>query len=278
MALSKTLANPLKISGLDLPPAVVLLCRLLALALLATNHQQQIQTPFLPFLPVFDVLPPELFQLLLRVALVAGCVACLLTRQVRIFAAVAGVAMLLAVASSRAYYGNNKTFTGLVLVLAALSRATGPARLIQWQMALVYGGAGLNKLLEPDWQSGQFFQYWAAERLQNPVYIAISRVLPDLAAGKFFCWYTIAAELTICALLLIPGRWRLTLWLSGALPVRPAALHRGPVQPVLLRHANRAAKPRRVAQPADCGHLGWLLRFLQEEQGVHRTPGFRPHL
>ena len=58
MALSAVIVNPLRITGLSLPPQVVMLCRLLALALLLTNHQAQIQTVFLPFLDFFDALPP----------------------------------------------------------------------------------------------------------------------------------------------------------------------------------------------------------------------------
>ncbi|HEU0122878.1 MAG TPA: DUF393 domain-containing protein [Bryobacteraceae bacterium] len=204
MALSAMIANPLRLSGLDLPPQVVLLVRLLALALLLTNHQAQIQTPFLPFFDFFNHVPGEAFQTALRVALVAGSLGLLLTRRPRTFAALTGAALLLAVLSSRGYYGNNKTFTGLLLVLAALSNASGPPRLLQWQLALVYFGAGLNKALDPDWQSGQFFEHWATDRLQNPAYMWLSAQLPPLAAGKLFCWYTIAAELALAGMILVP--------------------------------------------------------------------------
>jgi len=144
------IANPLKLTGLSLPPQVVLLCRLLALALLLTNHQALLQSPFLPFLDVFTALPGEAFQMALRVALVAGSIGLLITNRPRTFAALAGAAILLGVLSSRTYYGNNKTFVGLMLVLSALSKETGPPRLLQYQFALVYFGAGLNKLLDPD--------------------------------------------------------------------------------------------------------------------------------
>ncbi len=209
------IANPLKLSELSLPPQVVLLCRLLALTLLLTNHQSQIQTPFLPFLDIFDSLPPAIFQYTLKIALVIGALGLLFTRKTRTFATLTGITILLAVLSSRAYYGNNKTFAGLLLLLSALSSQTGPPRLIQWQLALVYFGAGLNKILDPDWQSGQFFHHWATDRLGNPVYIWLSAQLPPLVAGKLFCWTTIAAELAIAVLTLIPRFHPAVIWSSG---------------------------------------------------------------
>ena len=215
MALPPVIANPLKLTGCCLPPPLVLLCRVLALALLLTNHQAQIQTPFLPFLDIFDAAPPELFQFLLRAALITGALGILFTRRTRTFAALAGIALLLAVLSSRGYYGNNKTFAGLLLLLSSLSSETGPPKLIQWQFALVYFGAGLNKLLDPDWQSGQFFEHWATGRLHNSTYIWLSAQLPPLAAGKLFCWYTIAAELILFILILIPRFHPAVIWGSG---------------------------------------------------------------
>ena len=215
MAVSAVIANPLRLTGLNLPPQLVLLCRLLALTLLLTNHQAQIQTPFLPFLDFIDQLPPELTQRVLQVLLVVGSLGLLFTKRTRLFAAMAGVAILCAVLSSRGYYGNNKTFVGLMLVLASLSKETGPPRLLQWQFALVYFGAGLNKLLDPDWQSGQFFDHWATDRLQNPAYIWFAAQLPPLVAGKIFCWYTIVAELVLAVLAVMPRFHPACIWGSG---------------------------------------------------------------
>ena len=90
MAVSAVIANPLRLTGMSLPPQLVLLCRLLALTLLLTNHQAQIQTPFLPFLDFIDQLPPELTQRTLQVLLVAGSLGVLFTNRIRSFAALTG--------------------------------------------------------------------------------------------------------------------------------------------------------------------------------------------
>ena len=265
------IANPLKLSELSLPPQVVLLCRLLALTLLLTNHQSQIQTPFLPFLDIFDSLPPAIFQYTLKTALVIGALGILFTRKTRTFATLTGITILLAVLSSRAYYGNNKTFAGLLLLLSALSSQTGPPRLIQWQLALVYFGAGLNKILDPDWQSGQFFHHWATDRLGNPVYIWLSAQLPPLVAGKLFCWTSIAAELAIAVLTLIPRFHPAVIWGSGLFQSSlllftgdPFNLFFYSMQASLFAFARWPEKQLTVIWDGSCGFCRVTKEFLQK--------------
>jgi hypothetical protein len=112
--------------------------------------------------------------------------------------------MLLAVVSSKAYYGNNKTFCGLMFFLAGLYKPGGP-NFITYQLAITYFGAGLNKALDPDWHSGVFFENWAANRLRQPWYIALDSKLPPLLLAKFMCWSTIVTELATVPSLLLPS-------------------------------------------------------------------------
>jgi hypothetical protein len=116
--------------------------------------------------------------------------------------------MLLAVVSSKAYYGNNKTFCGLMLFLAGLYKPGGPP-FLRWQLALTYFGAGLNKALDGDWHSGLFFENWAVNRLHQPWYIALDSMLPPMLLARFMCWSTIITELATVPCLLIP---RLYYW------------------------------------------------------------------
>jgi hypothetical protein len=199
--------NPFRISGTPMPPNLLLLCKVLALALLATRHVFTLPDPFLPFIPGLDQLAePDVFRTTLRATAVAAAVALLFNRWVRASALTLGTCMLVAVVSSKAYYGNNKTFVGLSLVLAGLSDFDRPPYLLRWQLALTYFGAALNKLLDPDWQSGLFFDYWASSRLKNPVYLTVAGWLPPLVAGKVMCWSTIAAEFA-ASLGLLVRRW-----------------------------------------------------------------------
>ncbi|MBM3785503.1 MAG: DUF393 domain-containing protein [Acidobacteria bacterium] len=264
MALSRIV----RLTGCGLPEPLVLLCRLLALAILLSNHVMQIQTPFLPFVPGLDELPGEAVQFALRAALVIGCLGILFTKRTRLFAAIAGGAILLAVLSSRTYYGNNKTFTGLMLLLAALSAKD--AKLLRWQFALVYFGAGLNKLLDADWQSGQFFEHWASVRLENPFYLWLSPKLPPLVAGKLFCWTSIVTELSIAALALIPSQSTKVIWLGGLFQCGlllftgdPFNLFFMAMQAGLLAFANWPAKPILVIWDGSCGFCKRTKEFVE---------------
>jgi predicted DCC family thiol-disulfide oxidoreductase YuxK len=211
MAIPAALTRPFRLSGLELPPQIVLLCRLLALTLLLTWHVRHIQTPFLPFLPGLDELPGEPFQWMLQAAVVLGSLALLFSTRLRLAALVTGGALLLAVVSSRAYYGNNEAFTALLLLLAA----AGDVRLLRWQVAILYFGAGLNKVFDPDWHSGQFFHHWAGTRLENPLYLWAAPLLPPLVLGKIFCWATIGVELALSGMMLF-RRWAWpAIWLSA---------------------------------------------------------------
>ncbi len=218
MALPSALSgswNPFRVTGTPMPPNLLLMCKILAVALLATNHVRILPEPFLPFIPGLDrLIEPALFGTILQVVFLTSAIALLFNRWVRVNALVLGSCLLVAVVSSKAYYGNNKTFVGLALVLAGLSDFDRPPYLLRWQLALVYFGAAINKLLEPDWQSGVFFEYWAGEKLKNPVYIAVSGWLPPLVAGKLMCWGTMLAELACVIMLLVPRFVACGLWIN----------------------------------------------------------------
>jgi hypothetical protein len=207
--------NPLGITGTPMPPSLLLMCKILAVAALATGHFTILPDPFLPFIPGLDqLLPPVVFQGTLQTVFVLAALALLFNRSVRASALVLGSCFLLAVVSSKAYYGNNKTFCGLVLVLAGLSDFDRPPYLFRWQLSLVYFGAALNKLIDPDWQSGLFFEYWASAKVKNPVYLYIAPLLPTLVAGQIMCWGTIVAEFAVSFGLFFASLVPWALWIN----------------------------------------------------------------
>ena len=200
--------NPLRSRGTDLPLNLTVMVKVLALVLLLVNHVRLLPDPWLPFVPGLDRLPPVLFQRALQTVFVVAAVAILFNRRVRLAAVLLGSSLLLAVVSSKAYYGNNKTFSGLMLLLAGLYQQGGP-NFIGWQLALTYFGAGLNKALDGDWQTGVFFENWAVYRLHQPWYIALDEKLPPMVLAKAMCWGTIVTELGTVPCLLLP---RLQYW------------------------------------------------------------------
>ena len=199
--------NPLRCSGTDLPTNLTVLVKVLALVLLIVNHVRILPDPWLPFMPGIDAIPPLLFQRTIQAVFVVSALAIVFNRRIRLFSALLGATILLAVVSSKAYYGNNKAFCGLMLLLAGLYKP-GTPNFLQWQLAITYFGAGLNKLLDPDWHSGVFFENWAVNRLRQPWFIAANSLLPPFVAAKLMCWMTIATELGIVPLLFIRKYFR----------------------------------------------------------------------
>ncbi|MCU1325951.1 MAG: hypothetical protein JWN34_1321 [Bryobacterales bacterium] len=204
MQITKSSWNPLRVRGTDLPLNLTVMVKVLALVVLLVNHVKILPDPWLPFIPGLDQIPPLLFQRTLQSAFLLSAVAIIFNRRVRLASLILGATMLLAVVSSKAYYGNNKTFCGLMFVLAGLYKPGGP-NFIRWQLALTYFGAGLNKALDADWHSGVFFENWAVHRLRQPWYIALDSVLPRLMLAKMMCWTTIVTELATVPCLLIPS-------------------------------------------------------------------------
>jgi hypothetical protein len=196
--------NPLKCRGTDLPLNLTIMVKALAIVVLLVNHVKILPDPWLPFIPGLDSIPPLLFQRTLQIAFLICAVAIVFNRRVRLASLVLGSTMLLAVVSSKAYYGNNKTFCGLMFFLAGLYKPGGP-NFIRWQLAITYFGAGLNKALDGDWHSGVFFENWAVNRLHQPWYIALDSKLPPLFLARFMCWTTIVTELATVPCLLLPS-------------------------------------------------------------------------
>jgi hypothetical protein len=181
----------------------------LALVLLLTNHARILPDPWLPFVPGIDRIPPTLFQRTLQTVLVVSALALLFNRRVRLASLLIGSTMLLAVVSSKAYYGNNKTFCGLMFFLTGLYTPGTQPWFLRWQLAITYFGAGLNKLLDPDWQTGVFFENWAVNRLHHSWYVALDSLLPPLVLARFMCWTTVVTELGVVPAILMP---RLYYW------------------------------------------------------------------
>lgn len=206
--------NPLKCAGTALPVPLLLAAKLIALALLLTGHASLLPDPFLPFIPALDALPGTDVQWALRVVLVVSAVALLFNRAPRASCLILGGTLLFAVVSSKAYYGNNKTFCGLMLVMVGLFDRPASVWLPRLQLILVYFGAGLNKLLDADWRSGQFFDFWAGQRLRQPLYLFAAPLLPPLLLGKVMCWLTIVGELGLSAAFFAKRLWPFAIWVS----------------------------------------------------------------
>lgn len=212
--------DPFRVAGHALPPAIVLMVRLVALSLLLkqyyTGHYKAPLAPFAPLVPWFDLVPyPDAFRRLLIGTLVCALVGILVDgRRIRAWCLVAAGAIFVAAFAARFYYSNNKIFCASLLLLAGLMRRDDRPLFLWLQLALMYLAASLNKALERDWLSGQYFDYWLGTLNRQPAFVAVADRLPPLLLGQLLGWGTIVIELALGVAYLVP-RWRVAAaWLA----------------------------------------------------------------
>jgi predicted DCC family thiol-disulfide oxidoreductase YuxK len=112
--------NPFRLTGLSLPPRILLLCRLLALALLLLDEQGKMLTP------------------IARVAIVLGCLLVLFTRYARVGAGIAGVTLLAgALIYGEPQYGGEQ-YAAILLLTAALVPPGAVVNTVRWLLPLLY--------------------------------------------------------------------------------------------------------------------------------------------
>ena len=262
--------NPLRCGGQELPTNLVIMVKAIAIALLLTRHFLLLPDPFLPFIPGMDLIPGAWFQRGVQVLMVGGAIALLFNVRIRLASLLVGMSLLLSVVASKAYYGNNKTFCGLMLVLASLYQPGHSPWIVRLQLVVVYFGAGLNKLLDADWRSGVFMHNWAANRLHQPVFRAFEPLLPPLVLSKLMCWFTIVTELGLSVLLLLRPLYAVGIWLS-------ILLHSGMLlftgstftlffygmTAAMLAFVDWPGEPMTVIYDGDCGFCNKARRFFE---------------
>jgi hypothetical protein len=147
--------------------------------------------------------------------LLCGSAALFLNWRVREASLVLGVTILVSILASRPTYSNNLAYCGSLLFMIGL-QGPGEPKLLRLQVAMLYFGAGLNKFLDPDWRSGQFFQYWFAHIYKHDWYLRIAEHLPELLLSKIISWMSFSTELGLSAILLIRRLHPVAIWVGLA--------------------------------------------------------------
>jgi len=206
--------NPLRCGGTGLPTHLVALAKVLILCELWTNQVAGLPDRFLPFLPLFEHLgPPEVFQRTLQALFLVASFGVLFNRRVQASCLLFGLVIVTAMLSSRTHFGNNRFYVGCLLFLIGLYTPKFGPRLIQLQVVILYFGAALNKILLPDWWSGQFFENWV-KVLDQQTFMRAAAWLPPLMLSKLAGWFTMAAESALAVGLLV-RRWNpWAIWLG----------------------------------------------------------------
>ncbi|MGN6378561.1 MAG: hypothetical protein ACTHNU_06385 [Gaiellales bacterium] len=207
--------NPLRVTGTEMPPNLLLACKLIVVAFVVNGQVRRLPGHFLPFFSALDrVGSQSAYRHGLQAAFVVAAIALLLNRAPHLAASVAGATILLGTISSRIYFENNTEYTGLILLLAGLAASGDRTRLVRYQVVLLYAAAALNKLLDADWRSGQFFENWAAVTSLHATYHHVSSLLPHLVLAKLLAWSAICTEAALAVGFAIRRFYPYAIWLA----------------------------------------------------------------
>jgi hypothetical protein len=124
-----------------------------------------------------------------------------------------GLVLVVAMLASRNYWENNRFFVCLLFLLAGVSDRRNGARIVQLQIALLYFAAGLNKLLDVDWRSGQYFENLASYAGVG-AYGRISDLLPGLLLSATLAWSVIVAEFALSVAFVLRRFVALAIWVG----------------------------------------------------------------
>jgi predicted DCC family thiol-disulfide oxidoreductase YuxK len=206
-----TLTTPFRCSGTSLPPRLLLAAKLLAVCLVLTGTWRGLPDPFLPFFSFLDYFAgTPVFRWALKLGLLSAIGSLLLNRSVRFSCIAIGSILFVAILSSEVFFENNILFVACIFILIGLSDSP---QLIRYQLALVYFGAGMNKLLDPAWRSGAFFATWSHYAIREPLYFVFAGIAPH-TVPVLMCWSAMTIELMLAAWLLLGKRLRGAAWLG----------------------------------------------------------------
>ena len=211
---STFITRPFQFEGTKLHPNVLLMCKLLVILMTAHHMFFKIADPFIPFIPALDWFNeyPNVFKYSLRAIYASSVFALLFNIKVRTAALVTGSVVILSIIASKPLFFNHTFICGCALFLAGLTNDKEPPYLLIFQLSLVYFGASINKFLEPDWWSGAFMDTWLGTARENPVYLYVSELLPELVFAKLLSYIAMITEFAIAVLILFKKTRNLTLW------------------------------------------------------------------
>jgi hypothetical protein len=212
--LTAFLVRPFQFEDTKMHPNVLLMCKLLVILLVTHHLFFKIADPFIPFIPALDSFNnyPNLFNYTLKTLFALSAFSLFFNIKVRTASLVIGLVVILNILASKPLFFNHTFICACALILAGLSNSKQPPYLFIFQLSLVYFGASINKFLEPDWWSGAFMDTWLGSARENPVYLYVSQLFPDLVLAKLLSYIAMFTEFGIAIMILFKRKRSLTIW------------------------------------------------------------------
>ncbi|MCB1122049.1 MAG: hypothetical protein KJT03_10900, partial [Verrucomicrobiae bacterium] len=208
--------NPLRCGAGDLPLQAMLVVKLLVIFAVLTKIPGGSHT-VAPFIPWLESIPyPDTIRLVLKLGIAVACLGLFCNFFGRKACFYIGSASLLIILWSRLNFSNNQLYLTLLFLFLGLHVKGETFWSIRITTGLLYLGAGLNKLLTPDWQTGRFIEYWYTVAAPMQWFDGVASLVGTSNLSLALGWSVIAIELILAFLFLtkIKLRWALVLGLS----------------------------------------------------------------
>lgn len=199
----------------ELSPRVILSLKALLLYVLFIHRGIFLylpgRLPYLPFLTFLDVLPSYFFSF--AIALLFLCILAVLFKKgnYQILSLTSGIILLILIFSSKLVFSNSLTFVACLLVLIGLVRED--AYIFRIQISLLYLGAAINKMFDPDWWNGHYFDFFLRDVFDVSFYQSgISS--ENLTVAKTLGIAAVFSEFIFGIIVLIPKLTRATIILG----------------------------------------------------------------
>jgi hypothetical protein len=199
--------NPFYVTGKAVVPELVLAVRMLAIYLLLTGefpfNGNQGGGRFYPLIEWLDELgTDEQFNMGIRLLFLSGIGLLLFSRFVRIGALGVGLAFVTGLLSCQICISVAHLFTGCVFLCTGLSNHVTGTDLIRFQLAVLYLGADLNKVFDPDWWTGSSMETLLVTKHHIASYMKAASVFPKFFLSQMMGIGVIVLQISIAILLL----------------------------------------------------------------------------
>lgn len=199
--------NPFYVNGKAVVPELVLAVRMLAIYLLLTGefpfNGNQGGGRFYPLIELLGQIGTDAqFNLGVRLLFLSGIGMLLFSRFVRLGSLFVGVAFVTGLLSCQICISVAHLFTGCVFLCTALSNRVTGTDLIRFQLAVLYLGADLNKVFDPDWWDGASMETLLVTKHQITSYMKAASVFPKGLLSQMMGIGVIVLQISIAILLL----------------------------------------------------------------------------
>ncbi len=143
-----------------------------------------------------------------------GVLIILLNVVPRIGSALIAIAILVTIISRRPCYADSRFYFFSLFFLHTLFQKDTGTKILRLQVIILYFGSGVNKLFDPDWQSGQYLENWIAHKIEFSIYIELASMLPSMALAKLLSWMVILMEILIALCLTTKSYFKLAIWIG----------------------------------------------------------------